>query len=534
MAQRIPIQLHVANALQWLGTLYRNPADALKEHVSNAIDEHVKAKLQGAAHDRCSVTFTLDRRHVTIEYPHGMSRAEIESALHRVADSAKRAGSARTIGRLGIGMFSFQQVGRRCTFYTRKTVAAETLRMVLKEGSDEATVETALARDSLDRPGLRVVISELKFDPTRSRGPLAPETLRRYLAEKFEAYLREGWLTIEIRTGMGRFAVTPMRIRLPRLLADVRELALPRAADKKVRLELYFDSSGRGRVAIRHHGVTVVEDLSALAAYGLEQSAWAQGFVRGVLDADFLTPLPARSGFEENEDWIALLDLLDRYLPTIEAELDGHLATHRAQQASEIGERALRLARDILDLDEFRDLALPGGLSRRGRPEPAARRAAAPGRSRHRGGDPPNGPGAQPSSRGQRIRYEEVPFEAESTAHSRFVSGIVQANTLNPDFQRAAPSADSRLAYAALMIGKESIAFNDRSGTAGDFLEKLLDFHFKLNLQKPKRGARRTTAASAEQEKLGLSSHPGRENTARAAIRDGVRAPKPSALSQVE
>ena len=167
-------------------------------------------------------------------------------------------------------------------------------------------------------------------------------------------------------------------------------------------------------------------------------------------------------------------------------------------------------------------------------PEPAARRAAAPGRSRHRSGDPPNGPGARPSSRGQRIRYEEVPFEAESTAHSRFVSGIVQANTLNPDFQQAAQSADSRLAYAALMIGKESIAFNDRSGTAGDFLEKLLDFHFKLNLRKPKRGARRTTAASAEQEKLGLSSHPGRENTAPAAIRDGVRAPKPSALSRVE
>jgi len=34
------------------------------------------------------------------------------------------------------------------------------------------------------------------------------------------------------------------------------------------------------------------------------------------------------------------------------------LAARRAQQASEIGERALRIARDILDLDEFRDLAL--------------------------------------------------------------------------------------------------------------------------------------------------------------------------------
>ena len=337
MAQRIPIQLHVANALQWLGTLYRHPADALKEHVSNAIDEHVKAKLQGAAHDRCDVTFTLDRRHIIVEYPYGMSRAEFESALQRVADSAKRAGSARTIGRLGIGIFSFQQVGRRCTFYTRKTTVSETLRVVLKEGSDEAILETALARDRLDRPGLRVVISELKFDPTRSRGPIAPDTLRRYLGEKFEAYLREGWLSIEIRTGVGRFTVTPTRIRLPRLLADIRELALPDSPHKKVRIELYFEPSGRGRLAIRQQGVTIVDDLSTLAAYGLEQSTWAEGYVRGVLDADFLTPLPARSGFEENEDWIALLDLLDRYGPTLEAELDAYLKAHRARQASEIG-----------------------------------------------------------------------------------------------------------------------------------------------------------------------------------------------------
>ena len=503
MAQRIAIQLHVANALQWLGTLYRNPADALKEHVSNAIDEHVKAKLDGSAHERCDVLFTLERHHVTVEYPYGMSRVELESALRRVADSAKRAGSTRAIGRLGIGIFSFQQIGRRCTFFTRKTTAADTLRVVLKEGSDEASVESALAREKLSRPGLRVVISELKFDPTRSRGPLAADALRRYLAEKFESYLREGWLTIEIRTGVGRFAVVPSRIRLPRLLADVRELALPASPDKKVRLELYFDPSGRGRIAVRHHGVTVVEDLAAVAAYGLEESAWAQGFVRGVLDADFLSPLPARSGFEENEEWIALLDLLDRYLPTLEAELDGHLAAHRAQQASEIGERALRLARDILDLDEFRDLALPGGLARRGRPVPEPRPKA--GATRRARREPPAGPGDEPSARGRRIRYEEVAFEDGSRAHSRFAAGVVQANTLHSDFQQAARASDSRLAYAALMIGKESIAFNDRSGMAGDFLEKLLDFYFKLHARKPKRGRRRASPPGDEQAPLDLA-----------------------------
>ena len=73
-----------------------------------------------------------------------------------------------------------------------------------------------------------------------------------------------------------------------------------------------------------------------------------------------------------------------------------------------------------------------------------------------------------------------MPFENNSAAHSRFVSGVVQANTVHPDYAQAARSAEGRLAYAALMIGKETIAFNDRSGLAGDFLEKLLDFYFKL------------------------------------------------------
>lgn len=55
------------------------------------------------------------------------------------------------------------------------------------------------------------------------------------------------------------------------------------------------------------------------------------------------------------------------------------------------------------------------------------------------------------------------------------------------------------------MIGKESIAFNDPTGTAGDFLEKLLEFHFKLHARKPKRGKGRAAPAGAEQEPLELT-----------------------------
>jgi hypothetical protein len=503
MAQRIPIQLHVANALQWLGTLYRSPADALKEHVSNAIDEHLKAQLEGTALERCHVVFTLDQRHITIEYPYGMSRAEFTAALQRVADSAKRT-SARSIGRLGIGIFSFQQIGRKCMFYSRKTIAAETLRVTLKEGSDEAVLETSPARESLSSAGLRVVVSDLKFDPMRARGPLAAESLRRYFADKFEAYLREGWLAIEIVAGLGRFEVTPPRLRLPRLLADLRDLRLPGDSSKRIRLELYFDPSGNGTVAIRHAGVTVVENVALVAAYGLEESVYAHGFVRGFIDADFLSPLPSRTGFDENDDWLALLDVLDRYRPTLETEVNSYLSTHRAKQAADIEKRALRIARDILDLDQFRDLTLPGGLAKRGRPSPPPPKTEGR-RTRRREGRSKIDAGDRPSVRGQRIRYEEIPFEDGSHAHSRFVSGVVQANTLHSDYHQVARSTDARLAYAALLIGKETIAFNDRSGSAGDFLEKLLDFWFKLQVRSRSRGRRVADRNSdADQSSLDL------------------------------
>jgi hypothetical protein len=96
--------------------------------------------------------------------------------------------------------------------------------------------------------------------------------------------------------------------------------------------------------------------------------------------------------------------------------------------------------------------------------------------------------------RGQRIRYEEVPFESGAVAHSRFIDGVVQANTLNPDYMEAARATESRLSYAALMIGKESIAYNDRTGAAGDSLEKLLEFVFRLQARGRKKGRRERRA----------------------------------------
>jgi len=480
MTRKVRIQVHVANALQWLGTLYRNPADAIKEHVSNAIDEHRKACGSTGSPSPCKVTFKLDRSKVTIEYPYGMSQEEFETALKRVADSAKQRTDVKQIGRLGIGIFSFQQVGRKCTFFSRKTGSDPTLQVILKEGSDEGELGTARKRDALHVPGIRIVISELKVDPTKPRGPLAPEKLKRLFQEKYDAYLRAGWLQICIQRGATTTWVEPLDINLPRVGNGLETLHVQGDTQKRVYLELYFDPSGKGKVAIRHMGVVVVEDVSQCEAYGLEDSVYGSGDIQGHIDADFLDVLPARTGFDDNHDWGALLELLDRHRPQIEAEVQELKQQERRKALSEIQQRAVQLAREIFDLQQFRDLEIPGQLAKP-RDRPQRKRSTPAGQ---RTGERSHEPGEKRDPSGLRINYVETAFEDGPVRHSRMVAGTIQCNQLNEDYvQERNGGQDAQLAYAALVIGKETIAYNDKSGVSDDYLERLLSFYFKLKMR---------------------------------------------------
>ena len=568
--RKVPIKFgSLATVLQLLGSLYRSPADAIKEHVSNAIDEHLKAKGIGKELPVCQVTFTLRKDRVIIEYPYGMSKEEFEKVLQQVAESAKKSLDIRQIGQLGIGMFSFFQIGKKCTFFSKKDKGDETIKVTLREGSDYAEFETALKRESLSNPGIQIIISGLLIDPTKPRGPLSPEKLQKLFAEKFDPYLKDRSLEIIIHCKGSSYPIKPLKIDLPQVGESYKNWLLTRDLTKRFSLELYFDPSGKGIVSIRHMGVTIVDDIKTLSAYGLEESVYANGNVKGFIDADFLKPLPARTGFEENEDWISLLDELDKLRPSIEGEIENLKREEAEKKLTEIQRKAIELAREILNTEEFKDLELLEGLGRKP-PEPklppngfdfvpssirvepgrtgtlplkafvpkvvpdnslaelsisdsssvelitksltlkasdtdkdgvvtahvsfegksittvpailtaatgelkaeAHIRVAEPEQIRE-----PESPGVQ--KEGPRINYEEIDFEEGPLKHSRYVSKIIQINQLNNDY-RQEMTEEAKLAYATLMIGKETIAYNDKSGAADDYLEKILSFYFRL------------------------------------------------------
>lgn len=460
--------------LSYIGRLYGTPANAIKEYISNALDEWIKAKEKGEMEGACEVTYSLDKGRITIDYnPPGMDEKEFEDALNKVAESMKPGLTIPQIGQLGIGIFAFNQVGSTCTFYSKKGTGSPTIKVVLASNSDDYDIDTAIKREARQNPGMTVIITRLHQDPTKPRGSLAPQLLQRFFAEKFDSYIRQGALKVTINCGGKTYEVKPLEINLPKVGEAFKEVHLSADWQRKFNCQFWFDALGKSHVSIRHTGVSIIEDLKSYPAYGLEESIYASGFLKGYIDADFLKPLPARTSFEENQEWIQFLVELDKICPSLEAEIEELRKEEEEKKLTEVQKRAIELAREILDQDQFKDLELLTGLRKpRG---PIVR----PGVTHKKGqmtGERSKKEGERERLGGFRIAYQEIPFEDGRSQHSRFLSGIVQANELNPDFKR-------EVDYGTLMIGKEAIAHNDKSGGADYFLEKLLSYMFQVQLK---------------------------------------------------
>ncbi|MFQ5934060.1 MAG: hypothetical protein ACE5KI_05400 [Dehalococcoidia bacterium] len=119
MGRVVDVEFNKVNALITLGSMYRNATEAIKEYVSNALDEWSIAKRKRRAKGPCRVQFILTKKSVTIDYnAPGMDEKGFEEALKNVVDSPKPGFDVPQIGRLGIGLWAFNQVGSQAVFYS--------------------------------------------------------------------------------------------------------------------------------------------------------------------------------------------------------------------------------------------------------------------------------------------------------------------------------------------------------------------------------------------------------------------------------
>ncbi len=482
MTKRVAVELNKVNTLIALGSMYRNATDAIKEYVSNAIDEWSVARQKQGFEGPCQVEFRLARDSVTIDYNSpGMDEKGFEEALKHVVDSPKGHLGIPQIGNLGIGLWAFNQIGTKVTFYSKGSGSAPPITVTLRRESQEAEFEDPKPGQSRQTPGMTIRITGLFQDPTKPYASLAPDKLRRSLAERFDAYLRSEQLKIRIICGERTLEVEPLRLDLPSVGEGFQEVALTSDPTKRFRTQFWFDPSGNGKVSIRHTGVVILDDLRLIQESGLNDTLYSSGFIRGFVDADFLKPLPARAQFLENQDWVELMMELAKIAPELEKEINSHRESVEAERRVSLLLRAQRIAREVLSEEEFLDLQLIRGFSRvRVKPD-----GAPVGEPTPRNGNGHNGHNGKDGQAGRRrtrhIIVRPIAFEGDLLRHSRLSDQGVEINVNSPDFLALSQLPRARqVAYIAMLLGKEIIAYNDNSRVSDPLLEKMVAYELKV------------------------------------------------------
>lgn len=376
MSEKVPIRIDPEEGLPLIGTIYKGPADAAKEPVSNFLDEHIapqnaeRAKQLGV----CKVIFTITKTKLIVEGPYGMTKQRFKYVMNNVGKSGKKNVDYVQIGRQAAGLFSWFQIfnAKKCIYFSKAVKGEPTVKVIVKEGQSYADFETARKGESLKEPGMRYEISGFDSDPTRANSPLHPNKFSVVLGRKFRDYLKEGLLEIEIICKSKSYNVEPAQIDLPPITEKWPSPFVKVKGDLKriICLELYFDPSGDGAVSIRHAKIPNVDNVKDLgdSGLGLEKSFLASGFVEGCIDADFLEPIAGKRGFKNDRNWQEFLVEIDKLLPGIEEEVQRFRKAESEKKLTQVYKEATELARDILGRKCFADLVLLEGVRKPGEP----------------------------------------------------------------------------------------------------------------------------------------------------------------------
>ncbi|MFQ5934059.1 MAG: hypothetical protein ACE5KI_05395 [Dehalococcoidia bacterium] len=331
---------------------------------------------------------------------------------------------------------------------------------------------------------MTIVITGLLQDPTKRHGPLSPSRLRHVLADRFDAYLRAEELRVTVLCGKEAYQVEPLHLDLPKIGEKFSQVALPGDPGKVFRTQFWFDPSGHGRVSIRHMGVVVIEDLMSASEYDLEETIYLRGSIKGFIDADFLEPLPARAQFVENQDVVALFGALRRMAPSLGKEIAVFQEEAENERRAGLLRRATRIAREILSQEEFLDLELIEGLTRirpRGDGEMNIQVSLVPPRGKTNGARRSNGSSSRQMPQDVRSIIRPTAFEGDLRRRSRLADGTIEININNPDFLALDEvPRNHQVAYVAMLLGKEIIAYNDASGVSDEALEKMVVYGNKV------------------------------------------------------
>ncbi|MFB6212878.1 MAG: hypothetical protein ABEI53_03645 [Candidatus Magasanikbacteria bacterium] len=357
MGSAIELQGHLPSLLKRLAEECNSKTKALAEHVQNCLDEH---KERGESRS-CEIIFTIRRKKIEIFYPYGMTLEDFDDSFKRIGKSPKRQ-DPNKIGRHGTGIFKFMKLGNKLTFYSRKNEKDDGIEVTLREGSEKAEVNSLKKRD-LRCTGIKIVISELHTKGTYIKRSQLEAALQR----EFGNFIRREVIKIKLDYPSGNYVVDKPEFDLPPLAENWGKVAMEETGNP-IEFELYYDPSEKGEVTILEPAGTGIESISEVEkSFGLHDTVWTSGKVSGFIHTSKtkLKPVNSRENFLRDNSWNGLVLTLHKLQDSLEAEIEKMEKERERQKRSQLRERSIDLAREILDDSQFEDLDLPGRVNRK-------------------------------------------------------------------------------------------------------------------------------------------------------------------------
>ncbi|MFW5716880.1 MAG: ATP-binding protein [Spirochaetota bacterium] len=360
------------NAIRIIALSQSNPLKAIAEFVENSIDAHATSVtiVRGKSRGEHFIRITDD----------GEGVRDFAYVATHIGDSIKRKlkqeGEQGIQGEFGIGLLSFWTVGEELTMTSRDADGVVRKMHLVKDSPAYSIRES---RELFDQPG-----TTLEIKPILSGvRVLSGEKIQSYLASELRDRITRTGIEITIVDRSARKQLTVV----PRKFHGVLIHGLPalRTPFGEVYTELYLCTPQTGeRVGLYKNGTRVIEDIAAIDE--LAHAPWSNGYLEGIVDADFLNLTPGtRSGIVFDDR----AHELTRVLRTLEPALNERIAEQQRAEEDEASRsmlrritRALREAFTMLPDDQY------GWLASQARARGAGR---TPGGGTDRGTDPSSG-----------------------------------------------------------------------------------------------------------------------------------------------
>ena len=272
--------------------------------------------------------------------------------------------------------------------------------------------------------------------------------------------------------------VAPIGAKLPSIGQQFKDVPLPGDSTRKFRSQFWYDPNGSSKVAITSMGVVVLEDVGTFAEHGLANTVYTSGFLKGIIEADFIKPLPARGHFLEDSAWAEFISTLQSIAPQLEKDMESARSSVDLVRQGRLLRMAQRIVQELLREEDFQELQLIEGLTR----VSANHQPSSSNGKRSNGASRGRGSNGHDKRRSQRsntrpVFIRDAPFYDAPHHHSRLKDGAIEINTTNPDFLALSSVPTSQqVAYLTFLLGKEIIALNDATGLSDEPLERMLTY----------------------------------------------------------